>query len=249
MLTTGSSRSGRSLSAMYTTASLGEPTRYVSRSVSGKTSLATTDSVFSTSLSSIGFTGMSAVQAPGGIVTKPESESKAGTEAAVPLIRKTTVNASLVRVVRFTVNIPGSAPASAACVSVAAITTVGSPDSLRTAIFTASETLIAPLLSVALAVNAYSPGATSFQNRANGPMGFMVGRLVLMPRLFVPAKNSTVRTSPSGSEARAMMTMSAGARNDAPWSGATIATDGGRFVSNTSLSTISTTASLGEPTK
>src|SRR6185369_5659841 len=67
----------------------------------------------------------------------------------------------------------------------------------RTLICTGSEAAVRPLVSVALAVRIYSPANTFDQTRQNGLIGLpLIGLLVLMPMLVVPAKNSTVDIIP-----------------------------------------------------
>src|SRR2546430_13190630 len=103
-----------------------------------------------------------------------------------------------------------------------------------------SEPLEAPRLSVAFAVNVYSPATTLDQVNTKGPMGFATGTFVVTPRLIVPAKNSTVATSSSTSSACAINVILAGAANFAPFTGLTILTCGGKFV-NKPLSAMFTT--------
>ena len=58
----------------------------------------------------------------------------------------------------------------------------------------------------------------------------MTGGLETIPRLVVPAKNSTVATKPSGSNAFAKMGMFTGAVKPAPSGGEANRTTGGTFV-------------------
>ena len=78
-------------------------------------------------------------------------------------------------------------------------------------------------------------------------MRLATGRFVLIPKLSVPAKNSTVATWSSISSAWAIKTIFAGAANFAPFNGLTILTCGGKLVS-TPASAMFTIALLGKPT-
>src|ERR1043166_4262603 len=101
----------------------------------------------------------------------------------------------------------------------------------RTLMFTGSDVAEAPRVSLAKAVRTQSPGGTLDQTRQNGLRGpAQVGQSVRTPRLFVPAKNSTVVTKPSVSRASAQMPMLTGVRKVAPFVGVEMRTVGGMLV-------------------
>src|SRR5438552_19200696 len=80
-----------------------------------------------------------------------------------------------------------------------------------TEMLTGRETVDAPPLSVATAVKTKLPTGALDQTRQKGLAGpTAIGLFVRMPRLLVPAKNSTVATKPSTSPASAQMGMLAG---------------------------------------
>src|SRR5262245_56830895 len=94
--------------------------------------------------------------------------------------------------------------------SLAQIVTIGTKGGDRTVMCTGSEVPVAPLVSVALVVKVYSPAGGFVQKRQNRSRR---GLLVTIPRLLVPAKNSTVVTNVSRSRAVAQMEILTGAVN------------------------------------
>src|SRR5262245_3749381 len=116
---------------------------------------------------------------------------------------------------------------------------------------TGADVPLAPWSSVATAVSLYSPRETFSQLSTNGPSGVNVGKLVRMPRLLVPSKNSIVCSVryPSGSLPLALNLMLVGPWNIAPSLGVTNRAVGGRFVGGDEKSVMNTVACWEEPTR
>jgi hypothetical protein len=83
-----------------------------------------------------------------------------------------------------------------------------------------ADVVVAPLSSVAFAVNVYVPAATLFHTKLCGPERSS-------PSFVVPLKNSTLLTDPSESAAFALMVIAFPATNVALFAGLEIETDGG----------------------
>src|SRR5208282_4653627 len=79
----------------------------------------------------------------------------------------------------------------------------------------------------------------------SGGRGSTTTQFVRTPRLFVPAKNSTLVTDPSTSPATATKGTLAGAVKTSPSTGEVRATKGGTFVAPTPV--IKTVALFGQP--
>ncbi len=110
------------------------------------------------------------------------------------------------------------------------------PDAAVTVMLTASDSAVAPSSSVACALNVWTPTAALVHVTVKGADE--------ASPIFPPdAKNSTLLTVPSVSDAAAVTAMAAGAVNDAPAEGAVIDTVGAAFGADTVMATGADTVS------
>src|SRR6185503_18104524 len=101
---------------------------------------------------------------------------------------------------------------------------IGRTSAGLTAMWIGLDQAVAPRLSMAFAVKVYSPDGTFSQIQRNESVSPLNATT---PRLRSPAKNSTARIHAPDAWAVAVISIRAGATNEAPPVGRTIATVGG----------------------
>src|SRR5579859_2687504 len=110
--------------------------------------------------------------------------------------------------------------------------------SVTIVMLTGPDVAVAPPLSVATAVRTCTPTGALLHVTRNGSLtGNTPQRLVTnitgavaVPRLLEPAKNCTLATVPSGSNAAASTSTFVGPRISSPFSGSVMCTRGGKLV-------------------